>query len=186
MLSRLDAPHELGEKIQSTNLTTERHQALEALRVVATNDRQVPSSHKTSKCRHRDNRISEKIRSCKVTTRTEEHQRRAIEKGIPRSTASQRKRAQHKAPAIVLAINPGGPQFRRQRRERRFIASTITSDLRIVPSNKEAHRAERQRERDRETQLSRQPRRARYLSYASTPSHSCAREGPGARGRAVP
>jgi len=49
MLSRLDAPHELGEKIQSTNLATERHQALEALRVVATNDRQIPSSHKTSK-----------------------------------------------------------------------------------------------------------------------------------------
>ena len=50
----------------------------------------------------------------------------------------------------MLALDPRGPQFRRQRRERRFIASTITSDLRIVPSNKEMHRTERKRERERE------------------------------------
>ena len=182
MPSRLNALHELGEQIQGANITTERQQALEALRVVAANDRHIRHYHNKIQvcCEHRDDRIAEKIRSFEVATAREEDQRGAIEQSVPPSTTSQQNHSQHRAPAIVPAIDPRGPQLIRQLRNRRIIASTIAGDLCIVPSNEKTHQ-EGQQKQNKTTQH----RRAPDLSCTSTSSGPCDSREHGAREQAV-
>jgi hypothetical protein len=47
MPGRMQAVHELGQQLQSTNVASERQQELEALPVVATDDRQTKHYRKT-------------------------------------------------------------------------------------------------------------------------------------------
>ena len=105
--------------------------------------------------------MCEKIGASEAATARQEHQRGAVEESIPQTAPTQQKRSQHRAPTIVPATEPRGPQLRRQRGQRLQIASTIASGLRMVPSNKEAHQdikrdRERERERDREKERERE------------------------------
>ncbi len=152
--------------------------------------------------KHRDDSMCEKIGASEAATARQEHQRGAVEESIPQTAPTQQKRSQHRAPTIVPATEPRGPQLRRQRGQRLHIASTIASGLRMVPSNKEAHqdiRRERERERKRGREIKRKRerdrehnnmqcelRRAPDLSCASSAPRSCAGWEPGAREPAAP
>jgi hypothetical protein len=152
MPSRVHTLHDLGKQLQSANLTTQRQQVLEALPVVATNDRQIQNYHKTSKSTTSTAMIALPRRSGPCRPPQRERNTSAVRsiRAYPTLATKPTKHSKHRAPTIVLAIDPRGPQFRRQRRKRRIIASAIANVLGIVPSNKEAHQ-ERDREGERDT-----------------------------------
>ena len=138
MLSRMHAVQELGQQVEGANIASERHQALEALRVIAADDQHTRQCGKT--CRGTTStamiafaRRSGPLRVPQRERNTSEVRSRRAYHNPP---LSHQRCSQHRAPAIVPATDPRGPQFRRQRGDRRLVASTIASGLRIVPSNK--------------------------------------------------
>ena len=150
MLRRVHALHDLRKQCQSTNLTTQRQQVLEALPVVAANDQQIQNYHKTSKSTAGTAMIALPRRSAPARPPHKERNLSAVRsrRAYPPFAPKPTRHSQHRAPTIVLAIDPRGPQFRRHRRKRQVIATTIANVLGIVPSNKKTHQ---EREEERET-----------------------------------